>query len=53
LTFDGSGLWVFAKRLERATFAWPQADATEIDPMQLQALLAGFEIESRRNWYRR
>jgi transposase len=53
LTFDGSGLWVFAKRLERARFAWPQAGESLIDPLQLQALLTGFEIEARRNWYRR
>jgi transposase len=53
LTFDGSGLWVFAKRLERATFAWPKSGDAEIDPLRLQALLTGFEIEARRNWYRR
>ena len=53
LTFDGSGLWVFAKRLERGTFAWPQEGESEIDPTHLQALLTGFEIEARRHWYRR
>ena len=53
LYFDGSGLWVCAKRLERGTFAWPQEGETEINPAHLQALLEGFEIESRRNWYRR
>lgn len=53
LTFDGSGLWVFAKRLERARFAWPEAGEGQIDPLQLQALLTGFELEARRNWYRR
>ena len=53
LTFDGSGLWVLAKRLEKGTFAWPQDGENEIDPTHLQALLNGFEIEARRHWYRR
>jgi transposase len=53
LTFDGSGLWVLAKRLEKGTFAWPQEGESEMDPTHLQALLTGFEIEARRHWYRR
>jgi transposase len=53
LYFDGSGLWVCAKRLERGTFAWPQDGQSEIDATHLQALLTGFEIEPRQRWYRR
>lgn len=52
LTFDGTGLWVCTKRLERGTFAWPKDGKSEIDPAELHALLAGLEVESRRGWYR-
>jgi transposase len=53
LMFDGSGLWVCAKRLERGRFLWPQSGAGEIDILELQAVLSGFELKARRNWYRR
>lgn len=55
LYWDGSGLWVCAKRLEGGTFAWPgsAAGATEIDQAGLRLLLEGFELRSRRGWYRR
>lgn len=55
LYWDGSGLWVCAKRLEGGTFAWPAsaAVATEIDAARLRLLLEGFELKSRRGWYRR
>lgn len=53
LMFDGSGLWVCAKRLERGRFAWPQSGTSEIDMLALQALLSGFELTARRHWYRR
>lgn len=52
LMFDGSGLWVCAKRLERGRFAWPQGGAGEIDILALQAVLSGFELRARRHWYR-
>jgi transposase len=53
LMFDGSGLWVCAKRLERGRFNWPQGGAGEIDVLALQAVLSGFELKARRHWYRR
>ena len=56
LYFDTSGLWVFAKRLERGTFAWPRADAgrarVELRYEELLLLLNGIEareISERRH----
>lgn len=53
--FDGSGLWVCAKRLERGTFGWPEGEGAHcsLRPEQLQLLLHGIEGVSRRRWYRR
>jgi transposase len=55
LIWDGSGFWVCAKRLERATFDWPmtQGAVARMSVAQLQLLVAGFELKSRRGWYRR
>jgi transposase len=55
LYFDGSGLWVAAKRIERGTLAWPKDEAAvaQMNGAQLQLLLTGYEIRSRRGWYRR
>lgn len=53
LHFDGSGLWVCAKRLERGTFAWPAHGRAQLDAVGLAALLEGFALEARRGWYRR
>ena len=57
LHFDGSGLWVSAKRLERGTFSWPgNADdrAIELSREELAALLGGLDLRhtKRRCWYR-
>lgn len=55
LIWDGSGFWVCAKRLERATFQRPgtQDAVAAMSLSQLRLLLAGFELKSRRGWYRR
>ncbi len=59
LFFDGSGMWVMAKRLERGTFFWPErqgaAARVVIRHDELTALLAGLDIEkaTRRSWWRR
>ncbi len=45
LWFDGDGLCLFAKRLERGRFVWPQATAGGISltPAQLSMLLEGID----------
>jgi transposase len=57
LVFDGSGLWVCAKKLEKGTFAWPKDDASYVSmtAAELTMLLGGFDVTStaRRRWYRR
>lgn len=56
--FDGSGLWVCAKRLERGRFNWPSAgDAQEkvvLTHEQLYMLIGGIDLGKTkvRNWYR-
>lgn len=54
LCFDGSGLWVCAKRLEKGTFAWPEGGtgAIELTQNQLNLLLGGLDLKQmrRRRW---
>ena len=50
--FDGSGLCVFYKRLDRGTFRWPEAlapgeSSIEIDERALEALLDGIDVAPR------
>jgi transposase len=54
LFWDGSGLWVCAKRLERGTFGWPAGEGSShcLRPEELQLLLHGLEGKPRRHWYR-
>jgi len=56
LVWDGSGFWVFAKRLERGTFAWPTSnEPMELRREELALLLGGIDLrETRpRAWYER
>jgi len=45
LWWDGDGLCLFAKRLERGRFIWPQAEsgAVSLSPAQLSMLLEGID----------
>ena len=55
--WDGSGLCLFAKRLEGGRFAWPDSkiEAKEITSAELGMLLEGidFRDKTHRVWYRR
>lgn len=59
LVWDGSGLWVCAKRLERGRFRWPEVSGTQCVSMraeELAMLINGMDLaEGRRraDWYRR
>lgn len=52
LFFEGAGLWVLAKRLERGTFAWPgESDGgrrVELSPEELALLLGGLDAKELR-----
>ena len=59
LFFDGSGLWVCAKRLEKGTFAWPQASEESsrvaLNQQELGLLLGGVDLSRtrQRRWWRK
>jgi transposase len=55
LFWDGSGLWVFAKRLERGRFTWPQGEnaAVTLRGEELTALLTGLVVQAKAGWFRR
>jgi transposase len=56
LFWDGSGLWVCGKRLEKGRFSWPQADTARValKAEELTLLLGGIELErtKRKQWWR-
>src|SRR4030095_6846746 len=55
LFWDGSGLWVCAKRLEKGRFSWPKAgeSCARLRSEELLALLSGLEVREKAGWYRR
>ncbi len=58
LVWDGSGLWVCAKRLEKGRFRWPEVNARSVmmRSEELAMLVNGLDLNQarlRRNWLRR
>jgi len=59
LFWDGSGLWVCAKRLEKGSFRWPEAAAHQrrvtLSHEELALLVGGIDLAAtrRRRWYRK
>jgi transposase len=59
VVYDGSGLWVCSKRLDRGCFRWPEADSTVkkivLSHEELTLLLGGIDLKqtSRRAWHRK
>ena len=59
LFWDGSGLWVCAKRLEKGRFRWPAAESGEtkvtLSHEELAMLVGGIDPASskRRAWFRK
>jgi len=59
LFWDGSGLWVCAKRIEKGRVYWPEADSAQnkivLSHEELALLLGGIDLAQtqRRRWYRK
>jgi transposase len=55
LFWDGSGLWVCAKRLEQGRFSWPRSQeaGARLRGEELMALLSGLEVKEKAGWFRR
>ena len=55
LYWDGSGLWICSKRLERGKYSWPhQSDQVTLSHEELSLLLGGIDLTRtrRKDWYR-
>jgi transposase len=60
LCWDGTGLWLLTKRLERGTFSWPKLAETSgtklaLTPQALALLTDGVDLRGAtlRPWYQR
>ena len=59
LYWDGSGLWICAKRLEKGRFSWPSdgehSARVTLSHEELSLLLGGIDLTRtrRKNWYRK
>jgi len=59
LFFDGTGLWVCAKRIERGRLHWPSVDAEQrkvvLSREEFALLVGGIDLAqtSQRKWYRK
>ena len=58
LFYDGSGLWVCAKRLDKGRFRWPEVESEQVkvllSPEELVLLVGGIDLSQaeRRRWHR-
>ncbi len=59
LYWDGSGLWVYAKRLEKGRFTWPEEPqenkSVRLNREELALLLGGIDLNHarRKAWFRK